>query len=79
MRRLYKNSSQILPREIKKKMNIWFNVTSKTENIKNVKLLKEGLILSENLQDTLFKLGIKDIDVAEPIIFPYSYYLNKGE
>ena len=78
MRRLYKNSSQVLPSEIKKKMNIWFSITSKTENIKNVDLLKEGLILSDNLQDVLFKLGIKDIDIAEPVIFPYSYYLKKA-
>lgn len=77
IRRLYKNANQILPKEIKRKLNSWFQVTTDVDNITNVALLVEGLKLSDELQDILYAKGIKDIAISEPIVFPYEYYLNK--
>ena len=78
IRRLYKNANQILPNDIKSKLNSWFKATASVENITNIKLLVEGLKLSDELQDILYDKGVKDIAISEPIVFPYSYYLGVG-
>lgn len=76
LRRLYKNSRQILDHNIDSKLNLWFRATSNKNNITKKSLLEEGLQLSNELQDFLFLKGVKDIDVADPELFPYGYYYN---
>lgn len=73
-RRLYKNAKQVIPEEIKSKIEKWFEDTAKHDVITDVKSLKYGIQLSDQLQDVLFDIGIKDIDVADPEMFPYKFY-----
>jgi hypothetical protein len=78
-RRLYKNSKQIIEKQninkgIINKINAWFKATSSQSGFSNVTLLKEGLKYSDELQDVLYNLGVKDIGIDEPEVFPYSYY-----
>lgn len=73
-RRLYKNAKQVIPKEIKSKIEKWFEDTAKHDVITDVKSLKYGIQLSDDLQDVLFKIGVKDIDVADPEMFPYIFY-----
>jgi hypothetical protein len=73
-RRLYKNAKQVIPTEIKDKIEKWFEDTAKENIITDIVSLKYGIQLSDNLQDVLFDIGVKDIDVADPEMFPYEYY-----
>ncbi|MDF1533679.1 MAG: hypothetical protein P1P69_04150 [Methanosarcinaceae archaeon] len=73
-RRLYKNARQVIPVRMKESIEEWFETTSKKNVITDIKILKYGIQLSNELQDRLFEIGVKDIDVAEPDIFPYVYY-----
>lgn len=73
-RRLYKNAKQVLHEDIRTKIEKWFEETATKNVITDVKSLKYGIQLSDELQDILFDIGVKDIDVSEPEIFPYDYY-----
>jgi hypothetical protein len=75
-RRLYKNSRQILSPEIQRKLQKWFDATSNAKSIINIELLKEGLQLSDKLQDYLAEHGAKQIGEPDIIEFPYEYYYD---
>lgn len=83
-RRLYKNSRQILDSKTQGRLQQWFNSTGDSRSIVNVELLKEGLSLSDELQDYLAEQGAKQIGELDIIEFPYEYYYdmvvnNNGE
>lgn len=73
-RRLYKNAKQVIPTEIKTKIDKWFEDTARENIITDIVALKYGIQLSDQLQDVLFEIGVKDIDVADPEMFPYKFY-----
>ena len=73
-RRLYKNSKQILNADIKEKVKYWFEVSGSSKTSTDIKTLELGLALSNELQDALYTLGVKDIGVEDPELFPYKYY-----
>ena len=75
-RRLYKNSRQILSPKIQGKLQKWFDATSRSTTIINMDLLKEGLQLSDELQDYLAEHGAKQIGEPDIIEFPYKYYYD---
>lgn len=73
-RRLYKNAKQVIPDDMRVKIEGWFKDTAKTNAVTDTKSLGYGLQLSDELQDVLFDIGIKDLDISEPDIFPYKFY-----
>lgn len=76
-RRLYKNAKQIIPESMRVKIEGWFSDCSDTIRSTgsiDVKVLKYGLQLSDLLQDVLFEMGVKELDISEPEVFPYKFY-----
>ena len=73
-RRLYKNAKQVIPDDIRDKIEKWFTNTAKANIVTDIKSLEYGLQLSDELQDMLFDIGIKDLNISEPEMFPYKFY-----
>ena len=73
-RRLYKNAKQVIPDGIRVNIEKWFENTAKVNIVTDIISLKYGLQLSDELQDILFDIGIKDLDISDPEMFPYKFY-----
>lgn len=73
-RRLVRNAKQLIPEKLGTKIEKWFDDTAKTNVVTDIKALKYGLQLIDELQDYLFKIGVKDIDMSDPELFPYQFY-----
>ena len=77
--RLYKNVNNVLFDyiDLKRNMHLWIIRSSqfmdRTSQI-DMNFIQDGLNLSDELQEVLYELGIKDIDVAGPTMFPFEYY-----
>lgn len=74
IRRLYKNSKQVLPDGIKKTLEAWLKSTKSEKSITNLSLLDEGLKIIDELQDVFYEIGLKDIGQDDPEMFPYDFY-----
>lgn len=79
LNRLYKNVVNVLYDydDIRKRLQLWILRSSQFMDRTNqidLKLIQDGLNLSDELQEVLYELGIKDIDVAGPTMFPFEYF-----